>query len=77
MSNKVVIQNWPSRIRDCSQGDFFTWRRRDEEPVSSNHVWVRGEYDRSYRKYWCYRFDDVNSGRYVSGDHLCFADITF
>ena len=40
-------------------------------------VYVRGEYDRSLRKYLLYRFDDVNRYIFVSGKVLFSNDFIF
>lgn len=40
-------------------------------------VYVRGEYDRSLRKYELTRFDDISRSIYVSGDTLFSNDFIF
>ena len=36
-------------------------------------VWVRDEYDRSERKYLCYKWDDVNHWTYMRSDRGVYA----
>ena len=42
-------------IKELKEGDFFRLSSSGTAPV-----WVRGEYNRSTKKYECYKFDDVN-----------------
>ena len=37
-------------------------------------VYIRGEYDRSTKKYWCYKYGDVNAGRLIPGDKEVYTD---
>lgn len=62
-------------IMDLKKGDFFT-KRPIEEPREAQ-VWVRGDYDRSSRRYECHRFDDVNSTCFLIGGRQVFTDFTF
>ena len=47
-------------LRKLGRGDLFRLAGNDEAPV-----WVRDEYDRSERKYLCYKWDDVNHWAYM------------
>lgn len=40
-------------------------------------VWIRGDYDRSSRKYELTRFDDVNRVAYRKGTTTVFAGFSF
>lgn len=59
-------------IKDIKKGDFF--RLKDSESAT---VWVRDEYDKSSKKYWVYKFDDVNHGKEVKGTQKVFTEFTF
>lgn len=63
------------KIRELKKGDFFTIKAIDEPRESQ--VYVRGEYDRSEKKYSCYKFSDVCSERLFKGDKEVFVDFTF
>ena len=65
---EVVMES--STIKQCPVGEYIRF-------TETGSVWVRGEYDRTERKYWCHRFDDVNYGRYVTGTKPVFIDFTF
>lgn len=58
-------------IKSLKKGDFFKLKE------SANRVYVRGEYDRSTRKYACLAFDDVCYERMFKGEKLVFTEFTF
>ena len=62
-------------IRALKMGEFFT-KNPVPEP-NMRQVWVRGEYDRSVKKYWCYRFWDVCDGAYFPASREVFTEFTF
>lgn len=47
-------------LRKLCRGGLFRLAGNDGAPV-----WVRDEYDRSERKYLCYKWDDVNHWAYM------------
>lgn len=57
-------------IKDLKKGDFF---RLSE----AGAVYVRGDYDKSYKKYDCYKFEDVNAFRQFAGAKKVIVDFTF
>lgn len=63
------------KIKQLKKGDFFTLKPFSD-PTDSQ-VYVRDEYDKSEKKYWVYKFSDVNSGRFMSGEKEVFTDFTF
>lgn len=64
-----------AKIRELQQGEMFTLHPI-EEPRESQ-VWIRKEYDRSEKKYWCQRWSDISDGRYMSGNKEVFTDFYF
>lgn len=62
-------------IKELKKGDFFTVK--SIENPTENQVWVRGDYDKSERKYECYKWADVNATRFFKGDKEVFVDFTF
>ena len=57
-------------ISKLKKGEFFK--------LSDNGcVYVRGDYDRSSKKYECYKYDDVNSFRYLKGCKEVVVDFIF
>lgn len=55
---------------------FFTLKPCEDEPKESI-VWVLDGYDRSERAYYCYKFSDVNHGKYIKGNKQVFVGFTF
>ncbi len=49
-------------LKNLNKGDFFTIGLI--ESPKSNQVYVKGYYDRTLKKWFCYKFDDVNDGRF-------------
>ena len=62
-------------VKDLKKGDFFT--KKQIEYPNDRQVWVRGDYDRTEKRYECYRFDDINDVRYISGGKEVYTDFTF
>ena len=62
-------------VRDLKPGEWFTLKPI-EEPKESQ-VYIRGEYDRSERKYECGKFSDISYSRYLKGSTPVYTDFTF
>lgn len=62
-------------IKEIKKGDYFTLKPI-EEPKESQ-VYVRGEYDRSEKKYSCYKFSDTNAERFFAGTKEVYTDFIF
>lgn len=65
------------KLKELKKGDFFTLKPHGEDRVSDSQVYIRGEYDRSEKKYNCGRYDDINYSRYFSGDKEVYTDFIF
>lgn len=59
-------------IKELAKGEFF--RLTDSETAP---VWVRSDYDRSSKKYSCYKFDDVCHENFFKGTKVVFVDFEF
>lgn len=62
-------------IKELVKDEFFTLQPI-EEP-RENQVWVRGDYERSTKKYSCNKFSDMNHERLFRGDKIVFTDFIF
>lgn len=62
-------------IRALKPGEYFTLRPIAEP--SEAQVYIRGEYDRSARKYDCGKFSDVSYSRLFAGDKIVYTGFTF
>lgn len=63
------------KLKDLKKGEYFTLK-----PIADpkeNQVYIRGEYDRSEKKYDCGRFDDISYSRLLKGDKEVYTDFTF
>ena len=72
------------KIKELPKGEYFTLKPVPEDPANDNlrvpkesQVYIRGEYDRSERKYWCQKWADISDGRYIKGDKEVFTDFYF
>ncbi len=63
------------KIKDLKIGEFFTIKPL-EYPKESQ-VYIRGEYDRTEKKYDCGKFDDISCSRMFSGNKEVYTDFVF
>lgn len=63
------------KLSELKKGEYFT--KKPIEYPSENQVFIRGEYDRSSKKYSCLRFSDVNDEQFIKGDKEVFTDFIF
>jgi len=59
-------------INSIKQGEYFKFKETETSPV-----WIRGYYERTSRKYECYKYDDVNHERFINGNTEVFIDFEF
>ena len=71
-------------IKELKKGELFTLKPVPEDPENDNlrvpkesRVYIRDEYDRRERKYWCQKWDDINAGRLFAGDKEVYTDFVF
>ena len=62
-------------VKELKKGDYFT--KKNIEYPNENQVFIRAEYDRTEKKYVCYRFSDVNDIQYIKGSKEVFTDFIF
>lgn len=62
-------------IKDLKIGEYFTLK--SIENPTEKQVFIRGEYDRTEKKYECGRFDDISYTHYLSGKTEVYTDFTF
>ena len=65
----------PIKLKDVKLGEYFTLKPIAEP--KENQVFIRGEYDRTDKRYECTRFDDISIARMLKGDTLVYIDFTF
>ena len=65
-----------AKIKDLKKGDFFTLKDYGDEP-NENKVYVRGDFERSEKKYSVHKFTDVFAERFLSGNKEVFVGFIF
>jgi hypothetical protein len=63
------------KLKELKQGDWFTLKPYTEPKESQ--VYIRGEYDRTEKKYDCGKFSDISYSRLLKGDTEVYTDFTF
>lgn len=63
------------KLKDLKKGEYFTLKPI-EEP-KENQVFIRGEYDRTEKKFECGKFSDINYTRYINGNREVYTEFTF
>lgn len=71
-----VIKN-AIKLRDLKEGDYFCLKSLGEKEAKDSQIWIKGEYDKSSRKYSCTKFSDVNHEHLFDGNKLVFIDFIF
>lgn len=62
-------------LREVKKGDYFLRIRKDGSTMNS--VYIREDYDRSTKKYFCGKFDDISAGMQLKGDTPVLIGFTF
>ena len=63
------------KIKDLKKGEYFTLK-----PIAyptEKQVYVRGEYDRTDKKYCCGKFSDISVSRLFDGNKEVYTDFIF
>lgn len=63
------------KLKNLKSNTYFTKKQLDFP--NEDQVWVKSVFDRSSRKYLCYKFSDINCWCLISGDKDVFTDFTF
>lgn len=61
-----------TELRNVKQGEFFRLANSETAPV-----WVRGDYNRSSKKFEAYKYYDVNYWNEFRGSRIVFVDFEF
>ena len=65
------------RLKDIPKGSYFCRCQGYGTQATGKIVWVKGDYDRSDRKYEIYKFEDINHTVLRRGDSYVTIDMTF
>ena len=67
----------PKKIKDLKKGEFFCLRDpKYLDTMDESRVWIRGDYDRSTKRYECSRFDDLGNDSEYKGDKVVYTGFT-
>lgn len=62
-------------VKELKKGEFFTLKPIAEPKESQ--VYIRGDYDRSERKFDCGKFSDISYSRMLKPDTIVYTDFIF
>lgn len=65
------------KLKELKRGDFFTRKPMNEQEAKPSQVYIKEDYDRSTKKYWCQKWDDISKGIELKGDAEVYQDFTF
>lgn len=68
----IPVEYTMVKVSSLKKGELF----RLNKP-NSGIVWERGEYDKGSKKYSIYKYEDICSEKFIKGDKLVHADITY
>lgn len=63
------------KLKDLAKGEYFT--KKSIEYPTERQVFVKGDYDRSTKKYICCRFSNICDDQLLKGDTEVFTEFTF
>ena len=62
-------------VKELKKGEYFTLKPIKEP--KETQVYIRGEYDREYKKYRCGKFSDISVDRLLKGNTVVYTDFFF
>lgn len=62
-------------VKQLKKGEWFTLKPISEPKESQ--VFIRGDYDRTEKKYECGKFSDISYSRLLKGDTEVYTDFVF
>ena len=62
-------------LKELKKGDWFTLKPIAEPKESQ--VYIRGDYERSDKKYSCSKWSDINYERFLKGTTKVYTDFIF
>ena len=63
------------KLKDLKKGEWFTLKPY-EYPTASQ-VYIKGDYDRSDKKYSCIKWADICAERFLKGNREVYTDFIF
>jgi hypothetical protein len=64
--------NYAQPLRQVPKGELIRLKDTETAPV-----WVKDYYDRSSKRWCCYKYEDVNHCNFFSGDRVVYTGFTY
>jgi hypothetical protein len=65
------------KLKELKRGEYFTRKSLHEHEAKPSQVYIKEDYNRSTKKYWCQKWDDISRGIELNGDTEVYTDFTF
>ena len=65
------------KLKELKKDDVFSRKPLNHKEALASQVYIKCEYDRSMKKYWCQKWDDISRGMWLKGDTEVYQDFTF
>lgn len=65
------------KLKDLKKGEYFTRKPLGEQEAKPSQVYIRGEYDRSLKRFACQKWDNISVEIYLKGTTEVFQDFIF
>ena len=65
------------KLKELKRGEYFTRKPMHEKEAKPSQVYIKEDYDRSTKKYWCQKWDDISRGIELKGDTEVYTDFIF
>ena len=65
------------KLKELKRGEYFTRKSLKEQEARPSQVYIKENYDRSTKKYWCQKWDDISKGIELKGDTEVYQDFVF
>lgn len=65
------------KLKELKRGEFFTRKAMNGQEAKASQVYIKQDYDRSTKKYWCQKWDDISRAIELKGDAEVYQDFTF
>lgn len=65
------------KLKELKKGDLFALKPHGERHITDSQVYIKGEFDRSVKKYDCGRCDDISYSRYFDGNKTVYTDFVY
>lgn len=65
------------KLKELKKDDLFSRKPLNNKEALASQVYIKGGYDRSSKKYWCQKWDDISKGIELKGDTEVYQDFIF